>query len=85
MLCVAVTQPKHYYIFLKTGTWAGMYYSVVANEADSLTVDTARDHLSTAIDSTTALDVIVYDTLGPIFLRANPGLSHFIAVAKQKY
>lgn len=44
-----------------------MNYSVVANAADSLTVDTAGDHLSTAIDSTTALDVILYDTLGPIF------------------
>ncbi len=64
---VAVTQPKRYYVFLKSGTRAGMYYTVVSNAAASLTVDTAGDDLSTAINSTTTLEVIPYDTLGSIF------------------
>ena len=76
---VAVTQPKRYYVFLKTGTRTGMYYTVVSNAAASLTADTAGDDLSTAIDSTTTLEVIPYDTLGSIFpggAGVNPSSSH---------
>lgn len=76
---VAVTQPKRYYVFLKGGTRAGMYYSVVSNAAASLTVDTAGDDLTTAIDSTTTLEVIPYDTLGSIFpagAGVNPSANH---------
>lgn len=79
---VAVTQPKRYYVFLKSGTRAGMYYSVVSNAAASLTVDTAGDDLSTAINSTTTLEVIPYDTLGSIFpggVGVNPSPSHSAA------
>lgn len=76
---VAVTQPKSYYVFLKTGTRAGMYYTVVSNAGASLTVDTAGDDLSTAIDANTTLEVIPYDTLGSIFpggAGVNPSSSH---------
>lgn len=64
---VSGTQPKHYYVFLKSGTRVGMYYTVVSNTAASLTVDTAGDDLTTAINSTTTLEVIPYDTLGSVF------------------
>lgn len=64
---VSGTQPKHYYVFLKSGTRVGMYYSVVSNAVASLTVDTAGDDLTTAINSTTTLEVIPYDTLGSVF------------------
>ncbi|MDZ4404484.1 TIGR02597 family protein [Prosthecobacter sp.] len=80
---VSGTQPKRYYVFLKSGTRVGMYYSVVSNAATSLTVDTAGDDLTTAINSTTALEVIPYDTLGSIFpagAGVNPSSSHSIAV-----
>ena len=80
---VAVSQPKTYYVFLKTGTRAGMYYTVVSNAAASLTVDTAGDDLSTAINSTTTLEVVPYDTFGSIFpggAGVNPSSSHSISV-----
>lgn len=76
---VAVTQPKTYYVFLKTGTRAGMYYTVVSNAAASLTVDTAGDDLSTAINSNTNLEVVPYDTFGSIFpggAGVHPSASH---------
>lgn len=84
---VAVTQPKRYYVFLKTGTRAGMYYTVVSNADASLTVDTAGDDLSTAIDSTTTLEVIPYDTFDSIFpggAGVNPSSSHSIAVRQSE-
>jgi uncharacterized protein (TIGR02597 family) len=76
---VAVTQPKRYYVFLKSGTRKGMYYTVVSNAAASLTVDTAGDDLSAAINSSTTLEVVPYDTLGSIFpggAGVNPSSSH---------
>ncbi len=73
------TQPKRYYVFLKSGTRAGMYYSVVSNAAAALTVDTAGDNLSTAITTTTTLEVIPFDTFGTIFpggTGVHPSSSH---------
>ncbi len=84
---VSGTQPKRYYVFLKSGTRVGMYYSVVSNAAASLTVDTAGDDLTTAINSTTALEVIPYDTLGSIFpagAGAHPSSSHSLAVRQSE-
>ena len=77
------TQPNRYYVFLKAGTRAGMYYSVVSNAAASLIVDAAGDDLSAAINSNTTLEVIPYDTLGSIFpagAGVHPSSSHSIAV-----
>jgi len=84
---VSGTQPKHYYVFLKSGTRVGMYYSVVSNAAASLTVDTAGDDLTTAIDSTTTLEVIPYDTLGSIFpagAGVHPSSSHSFATRQSE-
>jgi uncharacterized protein (TIGR02597 family) len=65
----AGTQPNRYYAFLKAGTRAGMYYSVVSNAGGSLTLDLAGDDLANAgaITGTTSLEVIPYYTLGSIF------------------
>lgn len=79
---VSGTQSNHYYVFLKSGTRVGMYYSVVSNGTGSVTVDTAGDDLSSAINATTTLEIIPFDTLGTIFpggVGVNPSSSHSIA------
>lgn len=78
---VAGTQSNRYYAFLKSGTRAGMYYTVVSNSSTSITLDLAGDDLATAgaITGTTSLEVIPYDTLGTVFpggAGVNPSSSH---------
>lgn len=75
----AGTQPNRYYVFLKSGTRTGVYYTITANDTASITVDTAGDDLSSAITSTTSLEIIPYDTLGTVFpggAGVHPSSSH---------
>jgi uncharacterized protein (TIGR02597 family) len=77
----AGTQPNRYYAFLKAGTRAGMYYTVVSNTGTSITLDLAGDDLATAgaINGNTSLEVIPYDTFGTIFpagAGVHPSTSH---------
>jgi uncharacterized protein (TIGR02597 family) len=78
---VAGTQPNRYYAFLKAGTRIGMYYSVVSNAGNSITLDLAGDDLATAgaITGSTSLEVIPFDTLGSVFpggVGVHPSSSH---------
>jgi len=72
---------------LKSGTRAGMYYTVVSNGTDSLVLDTAGDTLSAAITSDTTLEVIPYDTLGTIFpggVGVHPSATHGIGTRQSE-
>lgn len=83
----AGTQPNRYYVFLKSGTRAGVYYTITSNDTTSITVDTAGDDLTSAITSTTSLEIIPYDTLGTIFpsgVGVHPSSSHSIAVRQSE-
>ena len=73
-------QPK-FYMFVKTGTRTGVFYTIVSNGTSSVVVDLNGDSLAGAIDSTTGLQVIPYDTLGTIFPNGqgvNPSSTHSI-------
>jgi uncharacterized protein (TIGR02597 family) len=81
---VSGTQPNRYYVFLKAGSRAGMYYSVVSNGTGSIVVDLAGDDLAAAgaITSNTTLEVNPFDTLGTIFpngIGVNPSINHSFA------
>ncbi|MBE2285560.1 MAG: TIGR02597 family protein [Prosthecobacter sp.] len=85
----AGVQSNRYYVFLKTGTRIGMYYTVVGNDTGSVTVDLAGDDIAAAgaITESTTLEVIPYDTLGTIFpsgAGVNPSTSHSIATRQSE-
>lgn len=85
----AGTQPNRYYVFLKSGTRVGMYYTVVSNGTNSVTVDLAGDDLNAAgaITVNTTLEVIPFDTLGTVFpggVGVHPSATHSISVRQSE-
>lgn len=80
----AGVQSNRYYVFLKAGTRIGMYYTVVSNGTNSVTVDLAGDDLTAAnaITTDTTLEVIPYHTLGTVFpsgAGVHPSVNHSFA------
>ncbi len=59
-------QPK-YYVLVRSGTKAGMFYTVKNNSATTLTLDLAGDSISAAVISGSTFQICAYDTLNTIF------------------
>ncbi len=62
----AGTQTNTYYVLFGSGTKEGMYYTVTANAASTLTVDLAGDNLATVVAGE-VVKVIPYWTFGTLF------------------
>jgi uncharacterized protein (TIGR02597 family) len=63
---VAGTQPSTYYVFIASGTKAGDYFTITANDTTSVTVALKGDSLA-AITAGTKVKIIPYWTLGTLF------------------
>jgi uncharacterized protein (TIGR02597 family) len=70
----AGAQANTYYVFVRSGTKEGNYYTVTANTGNTLTVDLAGDSLS-GLAAGDALSVVPYWTLGTLFPAADENVS----------
>lgn len=74
------TQSNTYYLFIRSGTKEGNYYTVTANAANTLTIDLAGDTL-TGLAANDSISVIPYWTLGTLFPNTDVGVSFTASVA----
>jgi uncharacterized protein (TIGR02597 family) len=75
-------QPKTYYALIKSGTRAGVSYTVSSNNASSVTLDLGGDDISGSVVQGTSITIAPYDTLGTVFpggQGVNPSASHSVA------
>jgi Verrucomicrobium spinosum paralogous family TIGR02597 len=72
-------QPNTYYVRLRSGSLGGQYFTISANSANTLTVDSNGLDLS-LVGADEKLEIAPYWTLGSLFPAANAG-SAFVASA----
>ena len=65
LVYAAGTQPKTYYVLFTSGPKLGLFYTITANTATTVTVDPLGDDISGVAAAT--FQVIPYDTLGTLF------------------
>lgn len=71
---VSSTQTNTYYLFIRSGTKEGNYYTVTANGTNTLTIDLAGDTL-TGLAANESISLIPYWTIGTLFPAADAGVS----------
>ena len=59
-------QPK-YYVLVRSGTKAGMFYTITDNSATTITLDLSGDSISAPVVTGTTFQICAYDTLNTIF------------------
>ncbi len=59
-------QPR-YYLLVRSGAKAGMFYTIADNTATTLTLDLSGDSIVAPVVSGTTFQVCAYDTLGSVF------------------
>ncbi len=77
------TQSNTYYLFIRSGTKEGNYYTVTANGANTVTIDLAGDTL-TGLAANDSVSLIPYWTLGTLFPSTDVGVSFTTAVGLAK-